>query len=88
MKVVDRTDVGMIELRAELGFAFEAFEVGCLYRQFRRKDLYYDSPVKLGVESPIDRPLSTLADLFLDLVLIDLRTDHKHSEMRNADCGY
>ena len=87
VKVVDRADVWVVELRAELSFAFESFEVRGLSRQFRRQHLDNDRPVKLGVESLVNCTLAARADLFLDLVLVNLRTNHNDCGMRIADCG-
>ena len=64
VKIVDRADVRVIELRAKLGLAFESSEVCGLLRQFRRKDLDDDGTVQLRVEGLVDRSLSARADLF------------------------
>ena len=86
MKIVDRADVRVIELRAELSLAFEAFEVGRFLGKLGREDLDDDGPVELGVESLVNRPLAARADLFEDLVLVNLRTNHKDCRVQNAEC--
>ena len=86
VKIVDRADVRVVELGAELSFAFEAFEVCGLLSELRREDLDDDSAVELGVEGLIDRALAARADLFENLVLVDLRTNHKR--MRHTDTRF
>ena len=72
VKIVDRADVRMVELRAELSFAFKAFEVCRLLRQLRRQDLDHHRTMKLGIESFIDRSLAARPYFFENFVLIDL----------------
>jgi hypothetical protein len=79
MKIVDGTNVRVIELGAELGFAFEAFEVGGPLRQLRREHLNDDCPVEFGVEGLIDCSLAARTDLFEDLILVNLGTNHKNA---------
>jgi len=58
VKIVDRTNVRMIELRAKLSLAFESSEIGCFLSEFGRKDLDDGGSVELGVEGFINGPLS------------------------------
>ena len=84
VKIVDRADVRMVELRAKLSLTLKSFEIRGLRRQFRRQDLDDRGAIQLGVESLVNRALAAGADLFEDLVLVDLRTDHKICGTRNA----
>jgi len=72
MKIVDRADIGVIKLRTKLSFAFETLKIRGLLSKFGREDLDDDRAVELGVESLVNRPLAAGADLFEDLVLVNL----------------
>src|SRR5687768_16467983 len=74
----------MVKLRAKLGLAFEAFEVRGLLRELGRKNLDHNRAVEFGVECLVNRPLAAGTDLFDNLVLVNLRTNHK--SMHSAQC--
>ena len=76
MKIVDGADVWMVELRAELGFAFKPPEVSGLLGQLGRQDLDDDGPLKLSVKRFINCSLAAGSYLLDDLVMINLGTDH------------
>jgi hypothetical protein len=80
VEIVNCANIWVIELRAELGFAFETLEVCGLLRELRREDLYDNGAVELSVEGLVNRTLTTGTDLFQYFVLVDLRTDHKEAD--------
>src|ERR1035437_29103 len=86
MKIVDGTNVRVVELGAELGFAFEAFEVGGSMRQLGREHLDDDCPMEFGVKGLIDCSLAARTDLFEDLILVNLGTNHKNAGYVRLPC--
>ncbi len=66
----------MIELRTELSFAFKPAKIGRFLSEFWGEDLNYSGPVKFGIESLVNCPLTPGADLLQNFVLVNLRTNH------------
>src|SRR5438105_4791860 len=71
VKVIDRADIRMIELRTELRFALEPLKVRSLLSKLRRQYFDHHRAVQLGIERLVNRTLTARAYLFENFILID-----------------
>ena len=77
--LVDRADVGVVELRCRFRFAVKPFQALFVAQQVRRQKLQGYRAAELGVLGLVDNTHAALAEFFGDEVVRDGLADHSSS---------
>ena len=73
---VERGDVGVVQIRLGAGFRAETLHDGGITREIGIQDFDGDGTVQMGFESAVDGTHTAFAELRLDQVIFNLRSDH------------
>jgi hypothetical protein len=75
-KGVERGDVGVVQVGLGAGFGAEALDDGGIAREVGVEDFDRDGAVEVGFEGAVDGAHAAFADLRLDQIVFNLRSDH------------